>query len=138
MKPIFPPLRYKFLLSGIALLMLVITGNAQVSGTVFKDFNFNGTQQTSGFPTEPGVFGITVRAYNSTNALLGTKTTAVNGTYSFTAGEIPATTAVRIEFSAAGVFNAKNGTANSAVCNSRCRGNGQLRHCQPGLVFQYR
>jgi trimeric autotransporter adhesin len=85
---------------------------AQVSGTVFKDFNFNGTQQTSGFPTEPGAFGVQVRAFNAVGLQLGaTKTTDVNGAYSFSAAEIPAATAVRIEFTAtAGTFNAKAGT----------------------------
>jgi hypothetical protein len=88
--------------------------SAQISGTVFKDFNFNGTQQTSGFPTEPGVFGVQVRAFNSANTQVGpTKTTAVNGTYNFTAAEIASGTPVRIEFTATnGAFNAKTGTAN--------------------------
>ncbi len=103
-------------------LLLLIIGiscnyllKAQISGTAFKDFNFNGTQQTSGFPTEPGAFGVTVKAFNSLNIQVGpTKTTAANGTYSFTAGEIPATTAVRIEFTApSGTFNAKSGAANA-------------------------
>lgn len=92
-----------------------VIATAQVTGTVFKDFNHNGTQQISGFPTEPGAYGITVKAYNSANAQVGpTKTTAVNGTFSFTAGEIPNGTAVRIEFTSLnGAFNAKNGTANA-------------------------
>jgi hypothetical protein len=92
-----------------------LTASAQLSGTVFKDFNHNGTQQTSGFPTEPGVYGITIRAYNSANTQIGpTKTTAVNGTYSFTAGEIPNGTAIRIEFTSLnGAFNAKNGAGNA-------------------------
>jgi SdrD B-like domain/Secretion system C-terminal sorting domain len=89
------------------------TVSAQISGTVFKDFNFNGTQQPTGFPTEPGVYGITVKAYNSANAQVGpTKTTAVNGTYSFSAAEIGAGTAVRIEFTVPdGTFNAKRANA---------------------------
>jgi SdrD B-like domain/Secretion system C-terminal sorting domain len=98
----------------LCLFFTCTTVSSQISGTAFKDFNFNGSQQSSGFPTEPGAFGITVKAFNSANVQVGpTKTTAVNGTYSFTVGEIPAGTAVRIEFTtASGVFNGKNGTAN--------------------------
>jgi hypothetical protein len=88
------------------------TLKAQVSGVVFKDFNFNGTQQTSGFPIEPGAFGVQVRAYNASGAQVGpTKTTDVTGAYSFTAGEVASGTAVRIEFTpTSGTFNAKAGT----------------------------
>jgi protocatechuate 3,4-dioxygenase beta subunit len=94
------------------LLCAVQTLDAQISGTVFKDFNFNGTQQTSGFPTEPGAFGVQVRAFNAAGAQLGaTKTTDVNGAYSFTAGEVASGTAIRIEFTpTSGTFNAKAGT----------------------------
>lgn len=114
MKTIFTPSKSKGMLCIILLLLQFQTTLAQVSGTVFKDFNFNGTQQTSGFPIEPGMYGITVRAYNNANVLLATKTTDVAGAYNFTAGEIPSGTAVRIEFIApGGVFNAKSGTANS-------------------------
>ncbi len=100
----------------IGLFLCVITSAdnfAQVSGTVFKDFNFNGTQQTVGFPVEPGAFGVVVKAYNSAGTQVGPdKTTDVNGVYSFSAAEIASGTAVRIEFTApAGVFNAKAGTA---------------------------
>lgn len=103
----------KFLLVLICLVVVNLT-QAQISGTVFKDFNFNGTQQTSGFPTEPGMFGVQVKAFNAANIQLGiTKKTDVNGAYSFTAAEIPSATAVRIEFTAtSGTFSAKIGTAN--------------------------
>lgn len=86
---------------------------AQISGVVFKDFNFNGTQQTSGFPIEPGAFGVQVRAYNAAGVQLGTvKTTDVAGAYSFSAGEIASGTAVRIEFTApTGSFSSKAGTS---------------------------
>lgn len=112
MKTNFTPGGSRRIIIALLLLLQIQTTFAQVSGTVFKDFNFNGTQQTSGFPTEPGMYGVTVRAYNSANVLLATKTTDVAGAYNFTAGEIPSGTAVRIEFIAAGVFNGKSGTAN--------------------------
>lgn len=87
---------------------------AQISGTVFKDFNFNGTQQTSGFPIEPGVYAVQVKAFNAAGAQLGTtKLTDNTGAFSFSIGEIPATTAVRIEFSSpSGAFDSKVGAAN--------------------------
>ncbi|MBX9783511.1 MAG: hypothetical protein K2X48_09480 [Chitinophagaceae bacterium] len=73
--------------------------NAQVSGTAFRDYNFNGTQQTSGFLIEPGAYGIQVKAFNANGVQLGTtKTTSAGGAYSFSAVEIPAGTPVRIEF----------------------------------------
>lgn len=87
---------------------------AQISGSVFKDFNFNGTQETAGFPIEPGAFGVQVRAFDANGAQLGTtKTTGVTGTYSFTAAEIPSGTAIRIEFTATnGSFDSKASAAN--------------------------
>jgi hypothetical protein len=92
---------------------------SQISGTVFKDFNFNGTQQTSGFPIEPGVYGVQVKAFNAANVQLGaTKTTSASGAFSFSTGEVPAATAVRIEFTAPdGSFDSKfaSGTNGSAV-----------------------
>jgi protocatechuate 3,4-dioxygenase beta subunit len=98
----------------LAIIVVSPTLIAQVSGTVFKDFNFNGTRQTSGFPTEPGVFGVQVKAFNAANVQVGaTKTTDVNGAYSFTAAEIASGTAVRIEFTAIpGAFNSRAASGN--------------------------
>jgi hypothetical protein len=112
MKTNFRIQKRRLILAMLSSLLLSQVVTAQVSGTVFKDFNFDGIQQPTGFPVEPGVYGIVVKAYNSSNVLLATKTTDVNGTYGFSAGEILATTAVRIEFSTTGAFNAKNGTGN--------------------------
>lgn len=57
---------------------------AEVSGKVFNDFNTNGV-----FDTDPatgavdvGVPGFTVRAFTGTHTLVGTATTAADGTYS--------------------------------------------------------
>jgi protocatechuate 3,4-dioxygenase beta subunit len=88
--------------------------SAQISGNVFKDFNFNGTQETASFPIEPGAFGVEVRAYNAAGAQLGTtKTTGIAGTYSFTAIEVPSGTAVRIEFTPTnGNFSSRAAAAN--------------------------
>ncbi len=98
-------------------MLLVTTTNAQVSGTVFKDFNFTGTRELVTFPIEPGVYGVLVKAYNAAGAQLGTtKTSDVNGAFSFTAAEIPSGTAIRIEFTPlAGTFDAKTGTENGSA-----------------------
>jgi SdrD B-like domain len=79
---------------------------SQISGTVFKDFNFNGTQQPTGFPTEPGVYGVIVKAFDVNNVQVGlTATTGVNGNYTI-AG---VSGSVRVEFTPpTGTFNAKN------------------------------
>ena len=70
------------------------TVHAQVSGTVFRDFNSNGTQQATTIFTEPGVEGITVKAFNSSGAEVASTLTAADGTYTLsgTSG------LVRVEF----------------------------------------
>jgi len=80
------------------LLMTLLLGitfqvvNAQVSGTVFRDYNGNGTQESA----EPSVAGIKVSAYDASGALCGTATsTGAAGTnYSLSGCTGP----VRIEF----------------------------------------
>lgn len=89
--------------------------DAQVSGTVFRDYNGNGVKNNVAAFNEPFVAGVTVKAFSSANVQLGTtKTTDAVGAYSFTAVEIPSGTAVRIEFSglATGDFTSANGTGN--------------------------
>ncbi len=95
--------------------MASITLQAQVSGTVFRDFNGNGTKDNGASFNEPFVAGVTVKAFNAANVQLGTtKTTNASGAYSFPIGEIPATTAVRIEFSGLGTgdYSSTNGAGN--------------------------
>jgi SdrD B-like domain/Secretion system C-terminal sorting domain len=71
----------------------------QVSGVVFRDYNSNGIRETGTY-TEPGIEGITVKAYNNSDVQIGgTKTTSSTGIYSFTAVQIPNGIPVRIEFS---------------------------------------
>jgi hypothetical protein len=68
--------------------------HAQVSGTVFRDFNADGTRQTGSPIDEIGIGGITVTAYDATGASAGSATSAPDGTYS-----IPSVSgALRIEF----------------------------------------
>lgn len=64
--------------------------HAQISGTVFRDFNNDGIMQAG---TEPGVSGVTVNAYDANNTVINTTVSAANGTYT-----LPFTSAVRIEF----------------------------------------
>ena len=74
--------------------------DAQISGSVFRDFNANGLRDNAtGTPpiTEPFVEGIIVTAYLANNTPLST-TTDVNGNYAFTAAQLPSGQAVRLEF----------------------------------------
>ncbi|MFY7937486.1 MAG: SdrD B-like domain-containing protein, partial [Flavobacterium sp.] len=65
--------KWQKLLCFFMLFMLSVTAiNAQVTGTVFRDFNGNGTRETE----EPLVSGITVNAYNTAGTLCGTTTTS--------------------------------------------------------------
>lgn len=82
------------LLLTVILLASLSSLKAQVTGTIFRDFNGNGTQQTVAPTIEPGIAGVTVNAYNSADALLATTTTAANGTYTLAVG----TSSVRIEY----------------------------------------
>ena len=103
--------------------------NAQISGTVFRDFNGNGAKDNAASFSEPGVAGITVTAYNAAGAVLGTTVSAASGVYSFTSGQIPSGTKVRVEFTGwsngdfPSPFGAGNGTsvqfatAPNASCN---------------------
>jgi hypothetical protein len=86
----------RLILSSV-LIIVSLTAGAQVSGTVFRDINNDGVRQSTN-PTEPGEYGVTVKAYNSVNTLLGTATTDANGNYSFSAAQTASGLAVRIEF----------------------------------------
>jgi SdrD B-like domain len=68
---------------------------AQVSGTVFRDFNSNGKIDTTASYKETGQIGVIVKAYNASGAEVGTATTNAQGVYSITGVSGP----LRIEFS---------------------------------------
>jgi hypothetical protein len=96
-------------------IFFITTLNAQISGTVFRDFNGNGVKDNTAPMFEPFVAGVTVKAFNAANVQVGvTKTTDAAGAYGFTALEIPSGTAVRIEFSGLGLgdYSSFNGTGN--------------------------
>ena len=63
-----------------------------LGGRVFRDFNLNGVKDNT---NEIGLAGVTVKAFNSSNAQVGTTTSTANGTYSITG----LSGSVRVEFS---------------------------------------
>jgi hypothetical protein len=66
---------------------------ADISGTVYRDFNANGVQDNTATFKEIGVAGVTVTANGSTG-VLGSATTAADGTYTITG----VTGASRVDF----------------------------------------
>lgn len=99
----------------LAILLLLINTNtyAQISGTVFRDFNGNGVKDNSATFNEAFVSGITVLVTLANGTKVST-TTNTSGAFSFTAIQIPSTTQVRIEFSGleAGDYSALRGSGN--------------------------
>jgi hypothetical protein len=93
-----------FYLTGITVPAL-----GQISGKVFRDFDGDGalsmsvptvTGARSGTaPVENGVRGVTVRAYIELSTVPIATTTLADGSYTFTAGQIPPGQRVRLEFS---------------------------------------
>jgi len=76
-------------------------GSGTVTGKVFNDRNVNGVIATTG--NEVGVPDVTVKAYDSTGALVGTATTGADGTYTLTVAGA-ATNDLRIEFTGTARF----------------------------------
>lgn len=95
-------------LFGIIFYLTGTLASAQISGSVFRDFDNDGARSTSvptltgarstSAPVELGVGGITVRAYVELSTVPITTTTDANGAYSFSAAQIPANSRVRLEF----------------------------------------
>jgi hypothetical protein len=57
----------------ICLLFLTMTqlASAQVSGTVYSEYNNNGSRQTTSAFTEPGAQGVIVTGYGQNSTLYG-------------------------------------------------------------------
>ncbi len=88
------------LLTFAIVLLLGYGASAQSTGTVFRDYNGNGTKEAN----EPFLPGVTVNVYNSAEALVGTAVTTVAGAWSITpTGGYP----VRVEF----VLSTSNATS---------------------------
>jgi hypothetical protein len=94
-------------------LVTVFTANAQTTGTVYRDYNGNGSRQTAAPTIEPLAAGIIVNAYNSSDVLIASYTTTAasapnysiplsgvpyNGTPGSNTGFIALGVAVRLEF----------------------------------------
>ena len=58
----------------------IVAPTGSIGNFVWKDLNANGIQETG----EPGVGGVTVTLRNSSNVIISTKVTAINGSYLFT------------------------------------------------------
>lgn len=67
--------------------------SAQISGTVYRDFDSNGIRDVT-VNFELGVPGVVVTAYGATNTVIASTTTTGNGTYTLATGS----QAVRVEF----------------------------------------
>ncbi len=99
LKKIQPPktklLIYIFpvLLAGVLILFTSLTqpteASGTITGTVYIDYNMNGTFDSSGaapdYAIDSGISGIVVTAYDSSGTVRGTATTGTGGTYSLTA-----------------------------------------------------
>ena len=93
------------LFTGRAAFSLKLAGT--ITGTVFQDYNANGTRDTGAtlpnaggegslaLPVDRGVSGVTVTAYDSAGAAVGTATSDAAGAYSLTA---TGTGPYRVEF----------------------------------------
>ena len=95
----FALVRNNFFQSFSIIFALLVFQNsyAQLSGTVFKDYDGSGTQ-TATKPYEPGVSGVTVRLFVGNSMTPVIATTIADGTYSFTAVQAPKDSMARIEF----------------------------------------
>ncbi|HAK11861.1 MAG TPA: hypothetical protein DCO78_07690, partial [Chitinophagaceae bacterium] len=68
-------------LSFLSLLLFAFSADAQVSGSVFRDLNANGSRETGAGFNESGVQGITVTAYTASGTVLGTVATDATGSF---------------------------------------------------------
>ncbi|MBK7691708.1 MAG: gliding motility-associated C-terminal domain-containing protein [Bacteroidetes bacterium] len=83
----------KKILTLLFLFGFLIKIQAQISGTIFRDYNGDGIQQAAAPYNEPGIQGVIINAYDKSNLLLNTTLSGPTGTYS-----LPFTDTVRVEF----------------------------------------
>jgi uncharacterized repeat protein (TIGR01451 family) len=102
-------------LSGVAATPASAAVSGTVTGTVFRDFNGNGTFDTAvnaTSATDVGVGGAAVRAFDDTGALVGTATSANDGTYSLAYAGTGTSPQVRVQLTMpAGYHSTAHGTA---------------------------
>ena len=104
---------WRWLIAILAVFICTTSGNAQVSGVVFRDFDSNGMRSDT-LPIEWGISGVTVRAFIDFSQLPVSTTTDADGHYAFGADQIPAGKSVRIEFDnfLIGYYNSSYGSNN--------------------------
>ena len=87
----------RFVCALVGSLFLASSAMADITGTVFRDFNANGRQDNTASFSEPGVAGITVTAWSANGTVAGVPvTTAADGTYTLTG--LVAGAEYRVEF----------------------------------------
>jgi SdrD B-like domain len=102
------------LLFCVAITFIQLKSAAQVSGTVFKDFNTNGTKDNTATYNEPFVAGVIVTV-TLINNIQFKDTTDANGLFSFTSSQIPVSTAAKLDFDeGVGNYTAFGGTNNNS------------------------
>ncbi|PWK26435.1 SdrD B-like protein, partial [Arcicella aurantiaca] len=98
-----------------------------LGGTVFRDFNLNGKRDNA---DEIGLAGVTVKAFNTANTLVGTTTTLADGSFAINGFSGP----LRVEFSnlPAGYVSGPDGTTSSTsiqfVSANSCSVNFGVNH----------
>ncbi len=70
---------------GACVVLALPAGAQNVTGTVYRDVDANAVLAPTS-PAEAGVGGITVTAYNASGSVVGTGTTATDGTYTISGG----------------------------------------------------
>ncbi len=88
---------YRFKTTALLVINFILVAaqlKAQISGTVFRDYNGDGIRQTTSPNFEPGVAAINIKAYDADGTLVSTSVSANDGSYS-----MPFTVSVRVEFS---------------------------------------
>jgi hypothetical protein len=86
-------MKAKSLFFFFSFMILAISLQAQITGTVFRDFNANGVKETN----ESLLSGVVVNAYNAANTLCGTTTTTSASAPNYSLSGC-GTGAVRVEF----------------------------------------
>jgi hypothetical protein len=100
--------KISFTLIAITGIAISLNTKAQIIGTVFRDYNGNGTRQNTSPTNEPGVSGVIVKAYNAADLAIATTTSVAGGAYTLTG--LGVSTAYRLEFTfASGSCNPSTG-----------------------------
>lgn len=136
---------FKGLLKSVTLVAILLLAtmytNAQLSGIVFRDYNGDGVRQNATNQVEPGVAGISVRAYNAADLLVATQVTNAVGTYAFPvsgANSLGAGFQVRLEFILPTTGCDANGSFDFASLRASVYGsNVQFRTAGPSVTANF-